>query len=200
MRKRGIAESVRQYAADGNIIRARQAAEALGLSHEQSRSAIKSLRRQGQLARVGRGVYQFRAEPQTAGAPMNERIWRAMRINPRFTAADLARQAGTTTSYVYKRLRAYRSGAMVEQAGRKGSAGGGYEKQWRLTTRGKMHRLRPPVKPFTPDPEVLLAVRINRLVCTGAINALPEANDEAARLCERLLKRLAAIRKEKLCE
>ena len=192
-REGSITDRVRQYAAAGNIIRKAQAADALGLTPEQVKSAVQTLVEQGWLRRIEHGIYRF--EPRTASAheaPLEDRIWRAMRINPKWACSDIAIQAGTTVSYVYKRMRDYVAEHLVAPAGRRPVAGAS-EKLWRLTGKGKQHLDRPPVEPFEPDPLVVAAVKLNRLVCTGMAARPGDAQVEAIRLCRELEKKLSGV-------
>lgn len=179
-------EAVRQFAAAQGIVRRKQVADALGLTIEQARGSIETLVAQGRLKRIGHGSYEFQeARESRREAPIEERIWHAMRINPTFAASDIALQAGTTTSYFYKRMREYRAEGYVRPAGQRPLPGGGSERLWRLGMKGRELLDRPKVEEFHPDPVVLAVVKLNRLVCTGMAMRYEDACREAVKIsCE----------------
>lgn len=178
-----ICERVRQFASANSMVRKKQIAEALELTVNQVRTAVESLIAQGYLKQVSHGVYEFTDRKVSAReAPVDDRIWHAMRINPSWSASDIAMQAGSTTSYIYKQLRYYRAEGFVRQAGQR-AVPGGREKLWRLTLKGCNHLIKPQVDPFEPDSLVVMAVKLNKLVCTGAAMRFVDEREEAKRLC-----------------
>lgn len=185
-------ESVRQFAAANCLVRRKQVADALGLTLDQARAAIVALVGQGSLKRVAHGWYEFTGVRESKHeAPVEERIWRAMRINPKFAASDIAMQAGTTASYFYKRLREYRAEGYVKPAGQR-VVPGGREKLWRLTMKGRDLLERPKIDEYRADPLVADAVKLNKLVCTGMARRFEDARAEALRLCASIRAKLDA--------
>jgi hypothetical protein len=180
----GVTDMVRKFAEANTTIRKRQVREALGLSVDQVSGAIDTLRRQGWLQRVGHGVYQFQEQRlNDRESPIQDKLWRAMRINPTFTPSDLARQCGTTRNYANKMMRIFRGEGLVERAGTRATPAGYWERQWRLTPKGRDHRERPEVSPWRPDPLVQMTVELNRLVCTGMAVRDKASADRASQLC-----------------
>ena len=181
MGKESICERVRQYASVAGLVTRLQIREALGLTAGQARSATETLVKQGRLVRIGHGTYEFVSERRSAReAPLEDRIWHAMRISPKFSASEIARLSGSTTSYIYKRMRIYRAEEFVASQGRRETPAG-TEKLWRLTAKGQEHIQRPAVEEYQPDPLIVAAVKLNRLVCTGLIRFV-EGREEALRL------------------
>lgn len=184
---------VLDLAAAAGIVRRSEICEALGCSGDQADSAIAALLEQGTLVRIGRGLYQYASPPEKAPeAETEERVWRAMKINPTWTAGDVAMQAGTTLNYVRKLLRRFRADDLVRPAGRRPVDGGtgGSEKLWRVTMKGRGRAGRPVVETFEPDPLVVDAVTLNRLICTGVAQRLEAQASEALEICRRIMERL----------
>lgn len=165
----------------------------VGFSSYEVSTALDTLLRQKFARRISRGVYEFIPDRKPGReAPLEDRIWHAMRINPKWSCSDIAIQAGTTVSYVYKRLRVYRAELFVRQTGVR-QANGGSEKLWMLTGKGRERIERPAVEPFEPDPLVLLATKINKLVATGMARRFPDENKAARAACIELSNRLEEI-------
>lgn len=182
-------ELIRQAAAALGTFARRQLMEA-GFSEVQVKTGLETLIRQGRVRRTGFGRYEFvRERRRMYEAPLEERIWHAMRINPSWSCSDIAVQSGTSTSYIYKRLRVYRAEDYVSQHGVR-QVPGGAERLWRLTKKGRDHLNRPDVEIFEPDPMVVLATRINRLVATGMAVRFTDARNAAIAACEDLITRL----------
>ena len=191
----GITAMVREFAAAHTHVRKKQIRDALDLSAYKVGKAVDTLSRQGWLHRTGPGVYQFRDQAlNERPRPIRDRIWRAMRINPIFSASELARQAGTTRNYANKMLRRFRLAGLVEPYGARETPGGAWEKRWMLSAKGKEHRERPEVKPWRPDPLVVMAVELNRLVCTGVARNDAAAGTRARELCAKIAEALKAER------
>ena len=112
-----------------------------------------------------------------------------MRINPTWSAADIAQQAATTVSYVYKRLRVYRAEGLIKRKGAK-HVPGGMVKLWRVTSLAARTIDVPRVEEYSPDSIVVAAVRLNRLVCTGLVRFVDERR-EAIGLCNKIINGLA---------
>lgn len=179
-----ITDMVRRYASANSLIRKKQAAEALGFTKDQVVAAVGTLTDQGFLKRVAHGTYEYIDRPMAGkDSPINDRVWRGMRMHPIFSCSELARLGGTTTNYVYKLMRRYRAEGLVAPAGRGTTLGGHHEKKWRLTPKGKQHRERPLVKAFEPDPLVMKTVMLNKLVCSGLARCMPDERARAVRLC-----------------
>jgi hypothetical protein len=123
---------LRAYASTTGTFTRRAAREALGMPAAAVDTAVDTLMRGKRLKRVAKGTYEWIPEKKAREAPLEERIWHAMRINPTWSAADIALQAGTTVNYVYNRLRVYRAEGYVKQHGVKAVPGGSV-KIWRLT-------------------------------------------------------------------
>ena len=181
-------EAVRAYASRTVRISRRGTRMDLGLSAQEVDTAFDTLIRTGRIKRTGKGIYQWCEKRKGKEAPLEARIWHAMRINsPSWSASDIAQQAGTTTSYVYKRLRVYRAEGFIQRAGIKRVPGGAV-RLWRLTsTAAKMIEL-PRVEEYSPDPLAVAAVRLNRLICTGLVRFVDERR-EAINLCNEIVNR-----------
>ncbi|MFH1157096.1 MAG: type IV toxin-antitoxin system AbiEi family antitoxin domain-containing protein [Pseudomonadota bacterium] len=160
-------EMVRNFAAANTTIRKKQVKEALGLSVDQVANAVYNLTSQGYLKRIGHGTYLFNDYVQKTGPDINDKIWKAMKVSSgSFSAAEIARLAESTTSYVCKQFRIYRADDYLKDAGiHKTHAG--WEKLFRLTQKGKEKSMNPDLEAFTPDPLIMAAVNLNRLICSG---------------------------------
>ncbi len=197
-----VTDMVRQYSAAEGTIRKLQVCQALGLSVSQVKRAVETLLRQGFLRKVAHGVYAFSSDRSTDVRPadMENRIRRAMRINDKWSVQDIAQQAGTSDSYIYKRLRTYRDNGWVRQAGVRKKLNGCVEKLWRLTLAGRDALYEPAGKDnFQPDPLVMAVVDLNRLVCSGLAQRIDEHRQQAveyARQIERELGRMNQKEKE----
>lgn len=193
MARNGNTEAVRQFVSAHNLVTKKQVVDGLGLTTDQVCSVFETLMDQGSLRRVAYGTYEFAAKRASkVEAPVEDKIWRAMRINPKFSASDIALQAGTTTSYFYKRLRDYRAAGYVKPAGQRFVLGGGREKLWRLSLKGRELLDRPRIEEFHPDPLVMAAAQLNKLVCSGMASRYPEATKRAVTLANQIAERLLA--------
>jgi DNA-binding MarR family transcriptional regulator len=178
-------EQIRQAAAALGTYTLKQIRE-LGFTERQVSVGNDTLVRQGRAKRTGYGSYCFIPERQNPReAPIEERIWHAMRINPSWSCSDIAVQAGTTVSYVYKRLREYRAENFVKRFGRR-NAQRGPERLWKLTAKGRERLTRPDVQIFEPKREAVLIARLVKLVSTGAAFRFPEENTAAIAACREL--------------
>ena len=182
------AEIVRQFAAANTTIRKKQAKEILGLTVEQVAYAFDTLVSQGYLKRIGHGAYLFSYYVQKPGSDVNDKIWAAMKVssNGAFSASDIARLSDSSTAYVYKRFRMYRADGYLKDAGTRKTSTGDWEKMWRLTPRGKEKAQNPNLEQFTPDPLVMAAVNLNRLICSGLAVRDPEAAKQALGFIEEI--------------
>ncbi len=181
-------EQIRQALAAMGTATTRQLRD-MGFSRAKIDIAIETFRRQKCVMRISRATYQYVPERRPAReAPLEDRIWHAMRINPKWSCSDIAIQAGTTVSYVYKRLREYRAEEFIARAGLRG-----LERLWKLTIKGHEHIERPEVEFFEPDPLVLLAAKINKLVATGMAQRFADANEAAKAACSELRDKLEEI-------
>lgn len=184
-------DAIREFIASQGQARPKPIAQALGYNIDQVRASLDTLVRTGAVIRIRYGWYQFvPSRESNREAPIEDRIWRAMQINPTFAASDLAIQAGSTTSYIYKRMREYVAEGYVGRAGRRPMMAGGSEKLWRLTAKGRSHLERPKVEAFEPSPLVMMTVRLNRLVCSGMASRYGDARKEAVRICVELMMAL----------
>jgi DNA-binding MarR family transcriptional regulator len=168
---------VREYAAAVGMLRKKDVQQALGLTVDQVKGAVESLLEQGYLIRVRHGLYQAAGTVEKPLGETVDKIWRAMKVSATFSASDIAKLAASTTSYVYKRLREYRADGLIRPAGMRNTYGSGAEKLWRLTPKGKEKAQAPAAEVFEPDPLVMAAVNLNRLICSG----LAVRNESAAR-------------------
>lgn len=188
---------IRQYASVQNIVRVKQVSIDLGIHRDKVQYAIHNLVDQEYLSRIGHGMYQYQdSRENPAKCEVEDRIWRAMRINPTFSASEVARQSGSTRDYVYKRFREFRAEGIIKPAGRKSNLGGGFEKIWRLTPKGTMEAKKPNEVKFTPDPLIEDTVSLNRLICTGMVKAKEESRTAALELLEKIndgLKKLEEV-------
>jgi hypothetical protein len=183
----GSTETVRAYAATTGTFTRRAVREALGLSAQTVDKAIDTLVRGKRLRRVAKATFEWIPEKRKGKeAPLEERIWHAMRINPTWSAADIAQQAGTTINYVYNRLRLYRAEGLIKRHGVKPAPLGGSIRIWRLTAEAARKIELPRIEEYSPDPVVVAAVRLNKLVCQGLVRFVDERR-EAIRLCGEII-------------
>ena len=184
-----ITEAVRQFSAASGTgtVTKKQVRESLGYSVDQVAGAVGNLVKEGWLRRLRHGVYEFIPRPEK-GRPgeVNDRIWRAMMIQPPWSAADISRLSGTTSNYVYKRIRMYWADGFIERCGQRSLPAGGAEKLWRVTAKGRQARDGPMRLAFKPDPLILDVVELNRLVCSGMTKAMEKGRVEALGLCRKV--------------
>ncbi|MCP3940035.1 MAG: hypothetical protein GY710_00940 [Desulfobacteraceae bacterium] len=181
-----ITEAVRNYAAVNGTISKKEVRAALNLKIDQAVYAFETLKRQGYLMRVGHGLYQFSDYVEKPGIELKDKIWKAMKISPVFTAADIAKLADSTTSYVYKRFRQFRADGYIKQHGTKRQVGTSPKKLWRLTPKGKEKSHQPNIASFQPDPLVMAAVNLNRLICSGVAIRDHKAGEQALKFVEQI--------------
>lgn len=183
-----LTDVVRQYAAVQTTVSRKQTREALGLAVSQVDYVFKDLLAQGWLVKVQSGVYAFQDVSRfSREAPIEDRIWKAMRINPHFSAADIARQSGSTDNYVAKKLRQYRdAGWVVHRRSQSNISGTGRVKVWSLTLQGRDRLERPVLEAYRPDPLIESAVKLNRLVCTGVATRRRVDHAKAIALCDQI--------------
>ena len=161
------AEMVRAYAAASGTIRKKEAETALGLTVDQVKCAVETLCRQGYLRRIKHGLYQACDLVERPVGGVEHRIWRAMKVSATFSAADIAKLSRAKLPYVYRRFREWRADGFIKPAGVRGTYPIGQEKLWRLTVQGKEKAQAPAAESFDPDPLVMAAVNLNRLICSG---------------------------------
>ena len=167
----------------------------LELNEDQFDGAAWTLIKQGHIRRVGRGAYEL----VPGGAPpreavLEQRIWKAMSINPTWSVNDIALQSGTSPYYIYKRLRFYRAEGYVKTAGGRPLPQGSREKLWRMTMKGRRLQERPAPETFQPDPLIVKAVALNRLICTGLAQRFEEQEREALQLARDITEMLSSGR------
>jgi DNA modification methylase len=180
-------EMVRQFAAANTTVRKKQVRESLGISNNETDYAFDTLVGQGYLKRIGHGAYLFNDYVQKIGPDINDKIWRAMKVSSgAFSAAEIARLAESSTAYVYKRFRVYKADEYIKEAGMRNTHGSGWEKLWRLTSKGKEKSMNPNLEQFTPDPLVMAAVNLNRLICSGLAMREEEAAKQALSFCKQI--------------
>jgi DNA-binding Lrp family transcriptional regulator len=182
-------ELVRAYASQAGTFTTRAARDSLGLSAKCVSTAVDTLLRGKRVKRTARATYEWIREKKPARqAPLEERIWHAIRVSPKWAASDIAQLAGTTVSYVYKRMRVYRAEGFIKRCGAR-SVPGGSERLWKLTVEASAMVDLPKVAEYSPDPLAVMAVKLNRLVCTGLVRFV-DARREALRLCGEISKAL----------
>ena len=186
-RVKSTTNMVREYAAAAGTFKKIEAQSALGLTVDQVKRAVDTLYRQGYLYRIRHGLYQANSVVASPVADLDDKIWRAMKVSGSFSAADVVKLSGATKSYVYKRFRRYRADGLMKQAGMQWSGNNAKEKLWRLTLKGKEKAQAPALEAYTPDPVVMAAVNLNRLICSGLAVRSAESAEEA-------LVHVAAIR------
>jgi len=187
-RVKSTTNMVREYAAAAGTFKKIEAQSALGLTVDQVKRAVDTLYRQGYLYRIRHGLYQANSVVASPVADLDDKIWRAMKVSGSFSAADVVKLSGATKSYVYKRFRRYRADGLIKQSGvRPSGLPCGTEKLWRLTLKGKEKAQAPDMEAYTPDPVVMAAVNLNRLICSGLAVRSAESAEEA-------LVHVAAIR------
>ncbi len=182
-----VTDRIRQFAvaAAGQFKRA-EAISALGMTSDAVKKGIARLIASQELRRVDHGAYVYEGKKPRTLPEFEERIWHAMRINPKWSISDIALQAGTSVDYVRKRLREYRAERVVEKAGRRKNSGTSWERLWRLTAKAQRELEAPKVEAFQPDPLAEMAIRLARLVCNGLAGRYPDHAEEAAGLCDRI--------------
>ena len=182
-----ITEMIRNFAAANTTIRKKQVRESLGLTTKQVDAAVDNLVEQGYLKRIGYGAYLFNDYVQKTGPDINDKIWKAMKVsNGSFSVSEIVRLAESTASYVYKRFRMYRADDYIKNAGTRKTHGSGWEKLYRLTKKGKEKSNNPNLEVFTPDPLIMAAVNLNRLICSGLAVRDPEAAKQALGFIEEI--------------
>ena len=178
-RVKSTTNMVREYAAAAGTFKKIEAQSALGLTVDQVKRAVDTLYRQGYLYRIRHGLYQANSVVESPVADLNDKIWRAMKVSSTFSAGDIAKLAASTKSYVYKRFRRFRADGLMKQAGMQWSGNNAKEKLWRLTLKGKEKAQAPALEAYTPDPVVMAAVNLNRLICSGLAVRSAESAKEA---------------------
>lgn len=189
--KINITNQVRQYASVQNLIRKKQVQKDLNLPKEQVKSAVETLCSQGFLKRISHGLYKFCDKTPAQKNTVENKIRHALRINPVFTAGEIALQTGSTTKYIYKRLKCYLAEGLIKPSGRKKNVTGGYEKVWRLTGKGQVFfKGQVLYREFKPEPIIEATVNLNRLICSGRVICDDTARREAINLCQNIAKKL----------
>ncbi|MBU1193989.1 MAG: hypothetical protein KKE62_01850 [Proteobacteria bacterium] len=183
-------QMVRNYAAANGIIRKKDVRIALNLSIDQTAYAFDTLKRQGYISQIKHGMYKFCEAVEKPGADINDKIWKAMKVSGTFTMHDIAKLAESTVNYVYKRFRFFRAQGYIQQYGVKRTGRTSQMKLWRLTLSGKEKALAPNEEEFTPDPFVMAAVNLNRLICSGVAIRDHEAGKQALEFCDQIRKGL----------
>ena len=178
-----ITRMIKNFVAVNGTISKKEARNYLGITPYQSDKAFDNLVRQGHLRGIDYGVYQFVGTIQKPPVTISDKIWRAMKILPRFSAREVAKLASSTLPYVYKRFRVYRSENLIRQAGVRTVETGGVEKVWRLTQAGKKKAQNPREFTWKSDPLNKATVVLNRLVCSGvAVRDKAAAQEALAQL------------------
>ena len=183
-------QMVKNFAAvNGTFVKA-DARKALNLSIQQTADAVSVLQKQGHVRRIAYGLYQFCEVVEKKGLEVNDKIWKAMKISTTFTAADVARLADSSRGYVYLRFKVYVADGYIKRGGMKNTTGKNPEKIWRLTQKGKAKAQNPNIEQFKPDPLVMAAVNLNRLICSGVAIRDEKSGDQAMALACQIIKGL----------
>ncbi|MBU8910674.1 MAG: type IV toxin-antitoxin system AbiEi family antitoxin domain-containing protein [Desulfobacterales bacterium] len=177
---------VKNFAAVNGTFTKSDARKALGLSIQRTADAVSVLQKQGHVRRIAYGLYQFCPVVEKKGVEVNDKIWKAMKISITFTAADIARLTDSTRGYVYLRFKVHAADGYIKRAGMKNTTGKNPEKIWRLTQKGKAKAQNPNVEQFKPDPLVMAAVNLNRLICSGVAVRDPDACEQALTFVEEI--------------
>ena len=188
-----ITDALRQYAAVNITVTRKKIVKDLGFTETQVNSAFDTLIAQGYLKKIKYGLYEFQNNNSYFGRdkPVEDKIWHAIRINPTFTVADIARQAGSTDNYVTVRVRVYRDEGLVKQRTTKlNSSGTKRVKVWAITNKGREMIERPKVDAFKPDPIVEQVCKLNRLVCTGRAQRNVTDQETALKLMDEIKTKL----------
>lgn len=183
-------QMLRNFAAANSVIKKSEAKKALNLTKNQVGSCFDTLVRQGYLTRIGHGLYKSVPTVEKPCCEVTEKIWRAMKVKRVFSYADIALLAGTTKDYVYKLSRGFRAEGYLKPSGARKTYGSGTEKLFRLTIKGQNKARQPNVEQFTPDPLVMDAVNLNRLVCSGLVIRKERAAKEAIVICHSIIQSL----------
>jgi len=183
-------EMLRNYAAVNAIIKKSEVKAALKLTQNQVNSSFGTLRQSGELTRVGHGLYKWMPTVEKPACEVTEKVWRAMKVKRVVSYADLAMLAETSKDYVYKLCRKYRAEKYIKPAGVRSTYGSGTEKLFRLTLKGQSKARQPNVEQFTPDPLVMDAVNLNRLVCSGLVIREEQSAKDAIGICSRIIQSL----------
>lgn len=197
MIKSPATEMVKNYAAVNGTVRMTEVRQIMGITNEQVLYAFDNLKKQGHLRRVSHGLYQFVDTVEKPPIEVLDKIWRAMKISGSFSATEIAKLADSTTSYVYKRFRAYKADGFIREAGLRPTFGSGTEKLWRLTKDGKEKAQNPNIETWTPEPINLACLNLARLVCSGVAARSKEMALEALAQLEIVKKGLEDVIDEK---
>jgi hypothetical protein len=165
--KQSTASLVREYAAAMGTFKKVECRQALGLTVDQVQGAVQTLEVQGYVRRISHGLYQACDVVREPVTPCQEKIWRAMKISPAFTVNEISQLTGAEASYIQQLFRRLKADGYIKPSGIKTPTTGGVEKVWRLTRAGKAQASDPGKKTFMPDPVVMAAVSLNRLICSG---------------------------------
>lgn len=187
-----ITHAVRNYARNMHIVTAKKVSEDIGFTLNQVRHAIGLLKAQGFIKQIKYGVYEWVNNDAHIAAPstVQDKVWRAIKINPTFTSQDVARQAGVGLTYAARKVREYRNHGLVEQQGWKRSESDAPIRIWRLTAKGKKFIDRPAMMVFEPDPLIETMVNLNKLVCTGVAIRRDVDRKKAISLCDEIRAKL----------
>lgn len=119
----GTAGLVREYFRSKRSGTAAAAARELGRPRTAVYAAMRDLLDAGYLKKDGLmiGLYHVAEAPEEpAGADLQVKLWRAIRINRKFTNWDLALYSGATLDYTKRYVSYLQSLGYVSQAGKKG--------------------------------------------------------------------------------
>jgi hypothetical protein len=183
-------EMLRNFSSANSVVKKKEARVALNLTANQTKHAFDTLIRQGYMTRIGHGVYKFVSAVEKPACEVTEKVWRAMKVKRVFSYADLAMLSDTSKNYIYKLCRKYRAENYIKPAGARTTYGSGKEKLFRLTVKGQNKARQPNVEKFTPDPFVMDAVNLNRLVCSGLVIRKEESAKEAIAICYSIIGKL----------
>ncbi|MCP3941428.1 MAG: hypothetical protein GY710_08100 [Desulfobacteraceae bacterium] len=177
---------IKNFAAVNGAFKNADIRAAFNLTSSQVSDVITKLLKENYIRRISYGLYRFCDVVKTPNFEINDKLWKAMKINNSFTAAQISRLAGSSLSHTYRQFSFYSAEGYIRQHGCKPTTNKRTEKVWRLTSKGKEKAQNPNIETFQPDPLVMAAVNLNRLVCSGVAVRDPEAAKQALNFVEQI--------------
>ena len=117
------AEQIRDHFKRMGTSNAASCARALAMPIDAVQKCVQDLAEKGWLQRKNRGVYEYREVPDADrghAAPLQVKMWRAVRINQSFTVRDVALYSGATLDYAKKYIEELRRRKLVKRIGTEG--------------------------------------------------------------------------------
>lgn len=168
-----------------------EAIDALGLTKNQFTIAIVPIKKAGYVkCSNGRFIWNSAELIQKNPLTDREKIWKAVKINPRFTVQEIARQSSVADSYVLREINKYVRDGFVERHGMTKSIDDKPVKVWRLTLKGRNKCIFPGHDLYMPDTLVDLTVQLNFIVCRGLLKEREDDRLTALSLCSKIKKEL----------